>query len=119
MKYVIRCKNCTYSCDTLEDAAAILNTEWDEFYEALEMEYADVGGGGLFWNVTEKVCQEWISRHADEAEFAYGSLQVPKLVRFHCQEDISQIEGEIEAEEDWLGDAVRDYRHSVGIQFSR
>ncbi len=121
MKFLIKCKDCVYGSDDLEDVALIIDREWDGFLGCEEREYGDIfsGGNGRFWDVTEKACREWIRLYSGKAQIAFGELWVPKLVRFHCQEDVEQIEGEIEAEEDWLGEAVRDHRHSVGIQFNR
>jgi hypothetical protein len=102
----------------MEDVAKIVNSEWDDFITCFEMEYADVGGGGIFYDVTEKACRAWVEHYASKAE-SYSDLFVPKLVRLHCQDDLDEIEAEMLAEADWLNEAVRDYRSSVGIQFNR
>lgn len=123
MKYVIKCKDCVYGCDSMEDAARIFHEEWDDLTKAYEMEFADVGGGGLFWDVTEKLCIEFIElseRQPKEypIEYAHGELQVPNLVRFHCQDRLADIEGNIEDEKKHERELVSDYHGSLGVHAS-
>jgi len=120
MKYIIKCKDCVYGCDSMEDVARLINVEWDDFIYCYEMEYADVAPNcGRFWDITEKACLSWIEFYSGEAEYAFGELSVPLQVKFHCPDDIDEIESEIRAEGDWLREAVRDYRSSTGIVFNR
>jgi hypothetical protein len=116
MKYVLKCKDCVYGCDSMEDVARIINQEWDDFLACEEREYADVSpGSGRFWDKTEDACRFWLEHleYGRKAEYAYGELWVPEAVRRLCADDLEEIESEIEAEGDWLREAVRDYRASV------
>lgn len=106
--------------DDLDDVVAELARNGDDFISCLEFEYADVGKGGIFYDVTHKVCEAYLDQHGDKAEISWdGELDVPKLVRDNCPDRVAEIEGE---SLDWEAEVRamnRDYRNSTGVVFSR
>lgn len=106
--------------DDFADVVAELARNGDDFISCLEFEYADVGKGGIFYDVTHKVCEAYLDDYGGKAEISWdGELDVPKLVREHCADRVAEIEGE---SLDWEAEVRamnRDYRNSTGVVFNR
>ena len=102
--------------DDFDDVVAELARNGDDFISCIEFEPADVGGGGLYWDVTAKVCETYLDKYGAEAEIDQdGTLDVPEVVHLHCSERVAEIEGEALDWEEEFAAMNRDYHNSLGI----
>jgi len=106
--------------DDFDDVVAELARNGDDFISCLEFEPAEVGGGGVYFDVTHKACDAFLDKYGDKVEIAWdGELQVPKIVKDKCADRVAEIEGEALDWEAEVRAMNRDYYNSLGVSFTR
>ena len=96
-----------------------LDSQWDDFISCIEFREADVAKGGVYFDVTDKVCEGWLRKYGGTAEMVDGELDCPRVVKDECPQWVAELEGEamdFAAEERAMH---RDYYNSLGVRFSR
>lgn len=102
--------------DDFDDVVAELARNGDDFISCIEFEAADVGGGGIYFDVTQKVCEAYLDEYGDKAEIGWdGELCVPRIVKDKCASRVMEIEGEAKDWEEEFAAMNRDYHNSLGV----
>ncbi len=125
MKYLCKSKGTTKNSfefagfDDWDSVVRELDHQWDDFVSCQEFQYADVGKGGVFFDVTQKVCEAWLTKFGGKAEIVEGTLNCPPIVKDECPEFVAELEGE---SLDWEAEVRamnRDYYNSLGVSIGR
>ena len=104
----------------INEAIANSDAVWQDLQFVVEFTPGDVwpGENGLYHDVTEQACREYLKAYRDEIEYDWdGQAMVPDVVRQWCGEEVAELEGERAF--DWEAEERSHHMHSVGVGLAR